>query len=174
MAWRVWQIVVRDPAEPPALQSVADELYCSPRTLTRKLSAQVGNISSWSTRFVKFTPAAISATPPCQLPRYPSAWDTPTARAFIGLSRNGRGTHPDLSCRTFQSIVSGGSGIFLSDQHCARQCLGVYWFPVRPPRQQRVSDGQVRRIELAMIGNSTPRPGRRPLLPDLSDKAGSP
>ena len=37
---RVWQIVVRDPAEPPVLQSVADELYCSPRTLTRKLSAQ--------------------------------------------------------------------------------------------------------------------------------------
>ncbi len=40
IAWRLWQVIVRDPAEPPALEAVAQELHCSPRTLSRKLLAQ--------------------------------------------------------------------------------------------------------------------------------------
>ena len=40
IAWRLWQIIVRDPAEPPNLEAVARELHYSPRTLSRKLLAQ--------------------------------------------------------------------------------------------------------------------------------------
>lgn len=40
VAWRVWQIIVRDPAAPPGLEAAARELHCSPRTLSRKLLAQ--------------------------------------------------------------------------------------------------------------------------------------
>ena len=43
VAWRVWQIIVDDPAEPPALEDVASELHCSARTLSRKLLAQGWN-----------------------------------------------------------------------------------------------------------------------------------
>ncbi len=40
IAWRLWQIIVRDPAAPPTLESAARELHCSARTLSRKLLAQ--------------------------------------------------------------------------------------------------------------------------------------
>lgn len=40
VAWRVWQIIARDPGNPPALEVAARELHCSPRTLSRKLLAQ--------------------------------------------------------------------------------------------------------------------------------------
>ncbi|MGI9293532.1 MAG: AraC family transcriptional regulator [Pseudomonadales bacterium] len=40
VAWRVWQIVARDAAEPPALEAAAQELNCSARTLSRKLLTQ--------------------------------------------------------------------------------------------------------------------------------------
>jgi AraC-like DNA-binding protein len=40
VAWQVWQIVVRDPAEPPNLEAAALELHCSARTMSRKLQAQ--------------------------------------------------------------------------------------------------------------------------------------
>ncbi len=40
IAWRLWQIIVEDPAQPPSLKSAAEQLHCSSRTLSRKLSAQ--------------------------------------------------------------------------------------------------------------------------------------
>ncbi|MEH6584762.1 MAG: AraC family transcriptional regulator [Halioglobus sp.] len=40
VAWRVWQLLLRDPARPPALKKMAEELHCSSRTLSRKLWAQ--------------------------------------------------------------------------------------------------------------------------------------
>lgn len=40
MAWRLWQMIVEDPARPPTLSEAAHQLHCSTRTLTRKLSAQ--------------------------------------------------------------------------------------------------------------------------------------
>ncbi|PLW67251.1 AraC family transcriptional regulator [Pseudohalioglobus lutimaris] len=40
IAWRLWQIIVEDPARPPSLSDAAQQLHCSSRTLTRKLSAQ--------------------------------------------------------------------------------------------------------------------------------------
>ena len=40
LVWRLWQIIVEDPAQPPALEEVAELLHCSSRTLSRKLSAQ--------------------------------------------------------------------------------------------------------------------------------------
>ncbi|MEZ5554012.1 AraC family transcriptional regulator ligand-binding domain-containing protein [Haliea sp.] len=40
MAWRVWQIIVENPAEPPGLEECAALLHCSVRTLSRKLQAQ--------------------------------------------------------------------------------------------------------------------------------------
>lgn len=42
-AWRVWQIIVSDPAEPPLLEAVAREMHCSARTLSRKLQTQGWN-----------------------------------------------------------------------------------------------------------------------------------
>lgn len=40
IAWRVWQIIVDNPAEPPTLEQCAHQLHVSPRTLSRKLQAQ--------------------------------------------------------------------------------------------------------------------------------------
>jgi AraC-like DNA-binding protein len=40
VASRVWQIIVRNPAEPPSLELIAGELHCSARTLSRKLLVQ--------------------------------------------------------------------------------------------------------------------------------------
>jgi AraC-like DNA-binding protein len=40
IAWRLWQIIVEDPARPPSLQDAARQLHCSNRTLSRKLLAQ--------------------------------------------------------------------------------------------------------------------------------------
>lgn len=40
IAWRLWQIIVENPAHPPSLQDAAQQLHCSSRTLSRKLLAQ--------------------------------------------------------------------------------------------------------------------------------------
>lgn len=40
VAWRVWQTIVQQPAQPPALESIAAGLHMSVRTLTRKLQSQ--------------------------------------------------------------------------------------------------------------------------------------
>ena len=40
VVWRLWQIIVEDPANPPSLQVAADVLHCSARTLSRKLLDQ--------------------------------------------------------------------------------------------------------------------------------------
>ena len=40
VAWRVWQIIVDNPAEPPPLDQIAEQLHCSSRTLSRKLLDQ--------------------------------------------------------------------------------------------------------------------------------------
>jgi AraC-like DNA-binding protein len=40
IAWRLWQIIVEDPARPPSLHDAAQALNCSSRTLSRKLLAQ--------------------------------------------------------------------------------------------------------------------------------------
>lgn len=40
IAWRLWQIIVEDPAHPPSLNDAAEQLHCSSRTLSRKLLAQ--------------------------------------------------------------------------------------------------------------------------------------
>ena len=40
IAWRLWQIIVEDPANPPCLHDAAQQLHCSSRTLSRKLLAQ--------------------------------------------------------------------------------------------------------------------------------------
>lgn len=40
IAWRLWQIIVEDPAHPPSLNDAAQQLKCSGRTLSRKLLAQ--------------------------------------------------------------------------------------------------------------------------------------
>lgn len=40
IAWRLWQIIVEDPAHPPSLSAAAQQLNCSSRTLSRKLSTQ--------------------------------------------------------------------------------------------------------------------------------------
>lgn len=40
VAWQVWQLIVRDPADPPGMEAAALELHCSTRTLGRKLQAQ--------------------------------------------------------------------------------------------------------------------------------------
>ncbi|MBA6413151.1 AraC family transcriptional regulator [Parahaliea sp. F7430] len=40
VAWRLWQMVVRDPSQPPTLEAAASELHYSARTLSRKLQAQ--------------------------------------------------------------------------------------------------------------------------------------
>lgn len=40
VAWRVWQIIVEQPAAPPALEQIAAQLHCSSRTLSRKLLDQ--------------------------------------------------------------------------------------------------------------------------------------
>jgi AraC-like DNA-binding protein len=40
IAWRLWQIIVEDPAHPPSLRDAALQLHCSSRTLSRKLLAE--------------------------------------------------------------------------------------------------------------------------------------
>jgi AraC-like DNA-binding protein len=40
VAWRVWQLVVQEPAHPPTLEDISDQLHMSVRTLTRKLRNQ--------------------------------------------------------------------------------------------------------------------------------------
>lgn len=40
IVWRIWQIIVENPAEPPTLEQCAKILHVSPRTLSRKLQAQ--------------------------------------------------------------------------------------------------------------------------------------
>ena len=40
MAWRVWQMIVDNPAEPLSLEQCAAQLHVSPRTLSRKLQSQ--------------------------------------------------------------------------------------------------------------------------------------
>lgn len=40
IVWRLWHIIVEDPARPPSLRNAALQLNCSSRTLSRKLSAQ--------------------------------------------------------------------------------------------------------------------------------------
>lgn len=40
MAWRVWQIITDNPAEPPGVDQCAVLLHCSTRTLSRRLKAQ--------------------------------------------------------------------------------------------------------------------------------------
>ena len=40
VAWRVWQIIVDNPAEPPPFDQIARLLHCSSRTLSRKLLEQ--------------------------------------------------------------------------------------------------------------------------------------
>ncbi|MDP4788694.1 MAG: AraC family transcriptional regulator [Haliea sp.] len=40
MAWRVWQIIAENSADPPSLDRCAELLHCSVRTLSRKLQAQ--------------------------------------------------------------------------------------------------------------------------------------
>lgn len=40
IAWKLWQIIVEDPAHPPSLYDAAQQLHCSSRTLSRKLLAQ--------------------------------------------------------------------------------------------------------------------------------------
>ena len=40
IAWRLWQVIVDDPANPPSLLQAAKMLNCSNRTLSRKLLAQ--------------------------------------------------------------------------------------------------------------------------------------
>lgn len=40
IAWRMWRIIVDNPAEPPSLEVCAALLHCSVRTLSRKLQAQ--------------------------------------------------------------------------------------------------------------------------------------
>lgn len=40
IVWRLWQIIVEDPAHPPSLPNAAQQLHCSSRTLSRKLLAQ--------------------------------------------------------------------------------------------------------------------------------------
>lgn len=40
IAWRLWQVVVEDPARPPSLHEAAQQLHCSRRTLSRKLLAE--------------------------------------------------------------------------------------------------------------------------------------
>jgi len=40
IAWRVWQIIVNNPAKPPSLDQIAEQLHCSSRTLSRKLLDQ--------------------------------------------------------------------------------------------------------------------------------------
>ncbi|MCC6075419.1 AraC family transcriptional regulator [Pseudomonas sp. GCM10022188] len=40
VAWRLSQMIVANPAEPPDLAAAASALHCSPRTLSRKLLAQ--------------------------------------------------------------------------------------------------------------------------------------
>lgn len=40
VAWRLWQLIVQDPASPPDMTEAAEALHCSPRTLRRRLQAQ--------------------------------------------------------------------------------------------------------------------------------------
>lgn len=40
MAWRVWPLIVKDPANPPNADQAAAQLCCSPRTLRRKLQSE--------------------------------------------------------------------------------------------------------------------------------------
>ncbi|RLQ23277.1 helix-turn-helix domain-containing protein [Seongchinamella sediminis] len=40
VAWRVWQIIVDNPTEPPTIDQMAKQLHCSSRTLSRKLQEQ--------------------------------------------------------------------------------------------------------------------------------------
>ena len=40
LAWRLWQLIVEDPANPPDMPAAADALHCSTRTLRRRLQAQ--------------------------------------------------------------------------------------------------------------------------------------
>lgn len=40
VAWRLWQLIVHDPANPPNMDDAADLLHCSPRTLRRKLKSE--------------------------------------------------------------------------------------------------------------------------------------
>lgn len=40
VTWRVWQIIVREPAQPPSLEAMASRLHMSVRSLTRKLHNQ--------------------------------------------------------------------------------------------------------------------------------------
>lgn len=40
VAWRLWPLIVRDPANPPDMTEAAEMLCCSPRTLRRKLHSE--------------------------------------------------------------------------------------------------------------------------------------
>lgn len=40
VAWRLCQLIIHDPANPPSMTDAADILHCSPRTLRRKLSSE--------------------------------------------------------------------------------------------------------------------------------------
>ncbi len=40
VAWRLWQLIVKDPANPPDMTDAAQALYCSTRTLHRKLQSE--------------------------------------------------------------------------------------------------------------------------------------
>ncbi len=40
VAWRLWQLIIEDPANPPDMPAAADALHCSTRTLRRRLQAQ--------------------------------------------------------------------------------------------------------------------------------------
>lgn len=40
IVWRLWQIIVENPANPPSLHDAASKLHCSSRTLSRRLSDQ--------------------------------------------------------------------------------------------------------------------------------------
>ncbi len=40
LAWRLWPMIVKDPANPPDLTQAAEVLCCSPRTLRRRLQSE--------------------------------------------------------------------------------------------------------------------------------------